>query len=253
MTDAHEGRIESRDYAVLLAVYAIIGDKQYAIIRRDRVRAGAMGYSSAKVLFDKDGKLTVAGKRVLAGRADGAKPLTLDQVRYTLDKLHERKFFSRIQPKRCGRSVYYSRGMDHAGLAEKLIGRLERKSGVATAKQFAELNLREKAALLKRGISGDSSVHNKPVFVPAQSPGVTQTTPAGVPAPVPAVVPALILSCPNECLPNSFSPNACSPNGSGEPLACVDKKKNPILEPGEFKRRALAAIEEEERKRTKPR
>jgi len=95
--DTSEGRFDFRDFAVLLAVYAIIGDKSYASVHRDRVRAGAMGYGSAKDLFDAYGKVTRTGEMLLSRRQDGTQPLTLDQCRYTLDKLHESKNRARWQ------------------------------------------------------------------------------------------------------------------------------------------------------------
>jgi hypothetical protein len=42
MLDMDKGNFDFRDFAVLIAVYAVIGDKQYAIVHRDRVRAGAV-------------------------------------------------------------------------------------------------------------------------------------------------------------------------------------------------------------------
>jgi hypothetical protein len=175
MQEADKDQFEFRDFGVLCAVYAIIGDKQYAIAHRDRVRAGALGYSSGRALFDESGSLTREGKRLLELRQDKAEPLTLNQCRYTLNRLHARKFFSRLQPVKCGRTVYYSRGMSHDELAEKLLSRLERRSNSALAQDGAEQRFREKAAaLLKRFNSGGVNG-----AVPAFSPGSNRTVTAG--------------------------------------------------------------------------
>jgi hypothetical protein len=187
--EAKKRLFEFRDFSVLLAVYAIIGDKAYAIVRRDRVRAGALGYSSASALFDSEGKLTGEGSSLLIKRQDQLRPLTTNQIRYTLDRLHDRKFFCRIQPKRCGRAVYFSRSLSHDGLAEKLIARLERKAGVPEARRQAELKVQERAGLLKVAVSRDKS---------SLSPDVPQTVPAGVPA----LIPASLLVPSNSCPPN---------------------------------------------------
>jgi hypothetical protein len=200
------GSFEARDFSVLCAVYAILGDKQYAIVRRDRVRAGALGYSSAGALFDRDGRLTPEGEARLKERADGARPLSLDQVRYTLDRLHSRKFFSRIQPVKSGRTVFYSRGLDHENLAGRLIGRLERKLASDAAQTAAEEKFREKTApLIKAG-----NVRGKTVPEGQNPPEVPQIVPAGVPGGVPAGVPALIPALPNNCSLNSCPPNSCA-------------------------------------------
>lgn len=149
--EAHRGDFEFRALSALLATYAVIGDKQYAIVHRDRVRAGALGYSSPKVLFDRDGNITEAGGATLAARPDKAVPLTTSQVRYTLDRLHERKFLSRLQPLKCGRIVYYSRSLSHEALGEVLLKRLEKTTTAALAQVGSEQSYREKAAaLLKR-------------------------------------------------------------------------------------------------------
>lgn len=206
-----DGTFEYDLLTTLAAVFAIIGDKKYSVVRRDRVRAGALGYSSASVLFDKEGKITTEGEAVLKGRPDKARPMTLDQCRYRLSKLHERKFFSRIQPVKSGRKVVYSRSMNHEQLADVLIKRIENKASIETAQDAAQRKLREKTDfLLKRGISGESP--EKPIFLPAQSPHVPQNTPAPFPASVPAGVPALISASSHKCFSNSCPPNECMSN-----------------------------------------
>ena len=80
LCDAVKGKIPFREFSVLCAVFSIIGREPWYIIRRNRVRAAALGYSSPKALFDKDGNLIAAGISLLESRQDGAKPLTIKQV-----------------------------------------------------------------------------------------------------------------------------------------------------------------------------
>lgn len=95
-----------REFAVLCAVYSVIGDKKGPVrITRDAIRARVLGYPSAKSLFDADGEVTTEGAALLARRADKQRPLTTDQVRYTLDGLEERNFFSRVS---IGREAHFS-------------------------------------------------------------------------------------------------------------------------------------------------
>lgn len=164
------GEFPFRELSVLLAVYAVLGNKAYARIIRDRVRSGAMGYSSNRSIFDKAGSLSDEGKRALAVREDGAGPLTVDQIRYSLDLLHGRKFFSRLQPKKCGRTVYYSRSLSHDDLSAKLFAKMEKRSTANIAQQAAQTAFREKAGLLlKRGIIGET-ITSKPQSVPKSFP-----------------------------------------------------------------------------------
>ena len=44
-------------FAALCAFNAAIGSKPYAVVTRSRIRAGMLGYSSGRLLFDKDGNL----------------------------------------------------------------------------------------------------------------------------------------------------------------------------------------------------
>lgn len=207
--DACKGKFSFREFSVLCAVYAIIGNKRYALVRRDRVRAGAMGYSSAKDLFDQEGKLTDGGKLRLASREDQAQPLTLDQCRYTLDKLHNRKFLSRIQPVDKGRQVFYSRSLNHDQLIEELLLREERKISQSQVQMRAQKEFREKAALLKQDLIGEPANPAPSTKEKALSPS---DTPQMIPGGVPTELPALICSPPNEFCPNGFAPNECSTN-----------------------------------------
>jgi hypothetical protein len=87
-----------RNFSILSGLYAAIGDKSYPVsITRDRIRAGAMGYKSSKMLFTKDGMVHQCGQRLLEEREDGTQPLTTNQVRYSLDILERNGHFGRVQ------------------------------------------------------------------------------------------------------------------------------------------------------------
>ena len=203
MEDVHKGLFEFRDFQVLCAVFAVIGDKAYAVIRRDRVRAGALGYSSGRVLFDKEGKITPAGKRILADRQDKAVPLTVSQVRTALDRLNARGFLSRLHPWQSARRTYYSRSLSHEELAERLVNQIERKlTNPAAQRQGQQLFRQKLTALLNRRSSGDA----------AFSPEGNRTITAGIAAEPTAEITALIPASSNSCSSNSCPPNECTPN-----------------------------------------
>jgi hypothetical protein len=207
--EVHEDRLPFRDFAVLLSVYAIIGDKQYVIVRKDRVRAGALGYSTAAVLFNKDGHLTDEGAAVLSRRKDKTSPLSYDQARYTVDRLHARKFFSRFQPESKGRIVYYSRSLNHEQLARVVLALRVRKSSADFAQRAAQSSTQKSFSLLKLGQTWESS--EKQLKEANFFQGVPSNVPASVPGTVPASVPALIPS--SVCVP-SYSASQYMPSDS---------------------------------------
>ncbi len=135
-------------FTVLCGVYAAIGDKSYCRITRNQIRARAMGYASWKDLFDDDGKITPSGFRRLKDREDNVMPLTIDQVRYALDKLEDRKFFTRLQPKSHGREVFFSRSLNADELADSLFKQFERRVAARIERTNAEKNLHEKLSAL---------------------------------------------------------------------------------------------------------
>jgi hypothetical protein len=213
--EVHKGQFEFRDFSVLCSVFAIIGDKEYAIVRRDRVLAGALGYSSAHVLFDEAGKITSSGGKILAARPDKAVPLSENQVRTTLNKLHARGFFSRLHPWPSARRTYYSRSLSHDELADRLVGRIERQMLNPGEQKKGQEAFRQKAsALLKRLSSG------APIFSPESNQAIT----AGVTADSTAGTTGLICASSNACSSNSCSLNECATNGDQSALSGGEKK-----------------------------
>jgi hypothetical protein len=99
--DAFKEKMEYRRFAVLCAVYAVIGAKEYPVrITRDRIRAGALGYKTAAMMTPE----------VIALRTDGAQPLTDMQIRRTLDELENASLITRVQVSK--RKVVFSNRMD---------------------------------------------------------------------------------------------------------------------------------------------
>jgi hypothetical protein len=113
-----------REFSVLCAVYSCIGDKPVAIVRREQVRlrqTGAWNENSQAKLERPRGPE--------GGFFDTPKPnvplplLSLDQIRYVLDKLEGRGLFYRVTaPNK--RDTYFSRhhkGKDLVGLVHQKV------------------------------------------------------------------------------------------------------------------------------------
>lgn len=104
------GEFTYRSFSVLCAVYSSIGGKQFPYqITRDAIRARAMGYKAAAILFDAAGRIHDAGLAILKQRQDNASPLTVDQVRWTLDEVEARGWFHRCHASK--RRTYFSHRM----------------------------------------------------------------------------------------------------------------------------------------------
>ena len=111
--------MDYRVFSILCAIYSVIGNKEYARITRDCIRARSMGYKKASELFSDKSVLTPNGEALLAERADGARPLTTDQIRYSLDKM-EIGHFARVVAS--NREVYFSHRMNRDTLSETILG-----------------------------------------------------------------------------------------------------------------------------------
>ena len=100
-----------RELSILCAINSIIGDRHSAPrrITEPSIRVRAAGYKS----------WTVTNRELARDESRKAQLLTPDQVRYTLERLHERKFFARA---RVGaRTVKYMVGVSDADLRELLL------------------------------------------------------------------------------------------------------------------------------------
>lgn len=109
--DARDGHgLTYREFSVLCAIYSAIGDKQLAIVTRDRIRRCALGYRTAAIMAAE-----------LPRRTDQAPPLTERQLRDTIGQLHRHKFFARCTVAR--RITYYSNRLDHEALRRLILER----------------------------------------------------------------------------------------------------------------------------------
>lgn len=109
--DTRDGNgITYREFSVLCAIYSAIGDKELAIVTRDRIRRCALGYRTAAIMQAEQPK-----------RTDGALLLTERQLRDTITRLHRNKFFARCTVAR--RITYYSIRLDSESLRKKILER----------------------------------------------------------------------------------------------------------------------------------
>jgi len=119
-----------REFSVLAALYSSIGAKKYPVrITRDRIQCRQLGYKSPAIM-----------QVELPKRTDGAKPLSLHQINYTLNALHERRFFARARANE--RQTFYSHRMTQEQLEEALI------AGKAYSRKFHDQRRQRDAALM---------------------------------------------------------------------------------------------------------
>ncbi|MDR3413590.1 MAG: hypothetical protein P4L87_21990 [Formivibrio sp.] len=111
-------------FAALCAVNAAIGSKLFAVVTRNRIRAGMLGYASGKLLFGDGGNLTAEGRTLLESRADQQRqPISTSQARTLLDNFVKTRLLNRFTPYR-GSFTYYSKNNpeDPANMTAEKIG-----------------------------------------------------------------------------------------------------------------------------------
>jgi len=138
--DSHNSRAASwREFAVLSAVYAGIGNKPYAQLSYDQIRTMAMGYNG------------LAEYTVHHGRRKDRR-LTLRQTRTTMGHLHDRGLFVRVCPNR--RHVFYSNSLSAKGLHKAIVRRgakIEtRKASVGASDDAVRREIREQVEAATR-------------------------------------------------------------------------------------------------------
>jgi hypothetical protein len=101
------GELKYNHFAVLVAVYSILGKKKHAEITRHKIRRRAMGYKSLEAFTD----------AVVKGETK-TPPLTPKQIRIALDTLEERGFFVRVHPSR--RRSFFSNRLTRAQLSDEV-------------------------------------------------------------------------------------------------------------------------------------
>lgn len=138
--DCDGGKFAWRDFRVLCAVYSCLGsDDIKSGISRVRIRAAALGYSKWRSIFLPD-KATISpeGERLLAARKDGERPLTVKQLRDTLDKLEfDHGFFRKIQLKHHAREVWWTRRLSYEQLVVEASKTDESRKSNRKASKFA--------------------------------------------------------------------------------------------------------------------
>jgi len=145
--EARDGTAKTyQRFAALCAVNAAIGSKPFAVVTRNRIRAGMLGYSSGRILFDDDGNLSTAGRKLLNSREDRQrKIITPSQARTLLDKFVKTRLLNRFSPYR-GSFTYYSKNnpdnpknMTAEKIGEVLLARARRTGQNPKLKQLGEL------------------------------------------------------------------------------------------------------------------
>jgi hypothetical protein len=127
-----ERGISYREFSVLCGIFSAIGDKEQAHVTRDRIRRCALGYRTAAIM-----------QAELPHRADNAQPLTERQLRDTIERLHQNKFFARCTVAR--RITYYSIRLDNEALRKKVFE-------IQTYKAFHRATLAAQDEMLTKAI-----------------------------------------------------------------------------------------------------
>ena len=168
-------------FAALCAVNAAIGSKPFAIVTRNRVRAGMLGYSSGKLLFDDDGNLTPEGRALLESRQDQRREvISTSQARTLLDNFVRTRLLNRFTLYR-GSFTYYSKNRpdDPKNMTAEKIGaalliRAQRTGQNTKLKQLGELIRQAKQGQpllsgegLEKSPHNTDSPHNREVATPS--------------------------------------------------------------------------------------
>jgi hypothetical protein len=144
--EAREGTSKTyQRFTALCAVNAAIGSKPFAVVTRNRVRAGMLGYSSGRILFDDDGNLMPEGRTLLENREDQQREaISTSQTRTLLDNFVKTRLLNRFTPYR-GSFTYYSKNrpddpnnMTPEKIGEALLARAKRTAQNPMLKQLGE-------------------------------------------------------------------------------------------------------------------
>jgi hypothetical protein len=121
-----------REFSVLCAIYSCIGSKNHPVrITREMIQSRQLGYKSHRIK-----------EMELPARADGMRSLSLRQIGYTVDALHERGFFSRARANQ--RQTYYSNRLTQQELEERLV------RSKTFSKRFHQIRRDNDRALMER-------------------------------------------------------------------------------------------------------
>jgi hypothetical protein len=198
---------EWRIFCGLAAGNAVLGSKPYGIITRNRIRAGMLGYSSGKALFDDSGEMSLIGGELLAERQDGIlEPISESQARTVLVNLVKRGFYHTYTPPTRGSLTYYSKFLTTEEIAWNLVKReLKKHKGTELQKLDAQLlALKSNSPLSgEPSLSGEASPHNEvsPHNVKVATPSPPVDHPIATRSPHNASLVMLPSNASHECLP----------------------------------------------------
>ncbi len=105
-----EHGLSYREFSVLCGLFSAMGDKELAIVTRQRISHCAMGYRTAAIMAVE-----------LPRRADKGQPFTERQLRDTISRLHQNRFFARCTVAR--RITYYSIRLNNEDFRKKVLER----------------------------------------------------------------------------------------------------------------------------------
>jgi hypothetical protein len=124
-----------REFSTACAVNSVIGFKKTpVIIRRAMIIARQLGYKTPLVMAAARESELAEAKRNGHGKPKPRQPLSVQQLRDTLDKLERRDLFRRCQPGR--RTVYFSTILDRTELWAAVKERVEKMSKVQMLRQL---------------------------------------------------------------------------------------------------------------------
>ena len=126
-----------RDFSILAGLYSVIGGKPYpVIVYRSMLQARQLGYKSHSIMAQE-----------LKRRKD-LRPLTEDQIRYTLDQLECAGWFARMQAS--PRKVFFSNRLTREEMADKLMDKA-RAQGRAKRNRQTDAELQRQLRELRAG------------------------------------------------------------------------------------------------------
>jgi len=143
--DKAEMPLSYREFSVLCAILSKLGDKDLESCTWQEIQCRALGYTTKAEMV-----------RMLPQRKDGAKALTRQQIRSTLDDLDRNKFFGRWSVGNGERSwlTYFSfKRMSRAKLAERatvLYGQRRRRGPLRRTEKDKQLAAEQWAAFQKQ-------------------------------------------------------------------------------------------------------
>lgn len=160
--DAHNKSMSYRRFAVLCAVYSVIGSKSCPVrITRDRIIAGAMGYKSVSMM----------NAEMESRHPDREPPLTENQVRRTLDELEGAGLFVRVQVSQ--RKVLFSHRMSREEMSAGILKSATRRSNEVRKHRQEDRQLQEAIRKLKQDNGLRGPHHNTTATSPQSNREVT--------------------------------------------------------------------------------